>query len=177
MRNNAMGSKDSFLQLLLRHNNHLFSFIITLVPNYSDAEDLLQETASLMWEKFDTYRPDTNFWAWARQIARYKISNYYRTKKQEFSLDEILLDHLSAANEKITKNVNERKAALTGCLKKLSIEDSKLIHMKYYQKVSIADIARHTNRSLHTLYKRMSFIYFLLQSCIRKTLLAWGVES
>lgn len=172
-----MGSKDTFLKLFLRHNNHLFSFIITLVPNYSDAEDLLQETASLMWEKFDTYRPDTNFWAWARQIARYKISNYYRTKKREFSLEEDLLDTLCAANEKVSKNLNERKAALTGCLKKLSEGDSALIRMKYFQKESFADIARHTNRSLHTLYKRVSFIYFLLQSCVHKTLAAWGMES
>lgn len=172
-----MESKDTFLKLFLRHNNHLFSFIITLVPNYSDAEDLLQETASLMWEKFDTYRPNTNFWAWARQIARYKISNYYRTRKQEFRLDETLLDTLCTANEKVTKNFNERKAALTGCLKKLNVEDLKLIQMKYFHKESFADIARHTNRSLHTLYKRVSFIYFLLQSCIRKTLMAWGMES
>ncbi len=155
----------------------MFSFIITLVPNYSEAEDLLQETASLMWQKFDTFEPGTNFWAWARQIARYKISNYYRTKKQEFRLDEDLLDHLCAANEKVTQNLHERRAALTGCLKKLNPEDSKLIHRKYFQKESIADIARQTDRSLPTLYKQMSFIYFLLQSCIRKTLLAWGLES
>lgn len=171
-----MESKDTFLKLFLTCNNQLFSFIIMLVPNYSDAEDLLQETASLMWAKFDTYQPGSNFWAWARQIARYKIANYYRAKKKEFRFEDSLLDELGSAHEKVASQLNERKAALTGCLKKLNDEDFNLIRMKYFQNISIADIARETNRSIHTLYKRISFVYFVLQDCIQKTLSGWGLN-
>ncbi len=171
-----MESKDTFLKLFLAHNTHLFSFILTLVPNYSDAEDLLQETASLMWEKFETYRPGSSFWAWARQIARYKVANYYRVKKSQFQLDEDLLEDLGAAHERMVGHLNEQKAALTGCLKKLRQEDLNLIRMKYFQNLSIAEIARQSNRSIHSLYKRISFIYFLLQDCVQKTLAAWDIR-
>ncbi len=171
-----MESRDTFLKLFLAHNNQLFSFILTLVPNYSDAEDLLQETASLMWEKFDTYRSGSQFWAWARQIARYKIANYYRGKKSQFQFDEELLEDLGAAHERIVGHLNEQKAALTGCLKKLGEDDFTLIRMKYFQNISIAEIARRTHRSIHTLYKRISFVYSLLEDCVQKTLASWDIR-
>lgn len=171
-----MESRNIFLKLFLAHNNQLFSYILTLVPNYSDAEDLLQETASLMWEKFDTYRPGSSFWAWARQIARYKVANYYRVKKSFFQVDEALLEDLGDAHERMVQYLNEQKAALTGCLKKLKQEDLNLIRMKYFQNLSFAEIARQTRRSIHTLYKRVAFVYFLLEDCIQKTLASWDIR-
>lgn len=38
-----MSERDAYLALFVKHSQHLFNFILTLVPNYSDAEDILQE--------------------------------------------------------------------------------------------------------------------------------------
>ena len=37
-----------FSRLLSKHRNSIYSFILTLVANWSDAEDLMQETAEVM---------------------------------------------------------------------------------------------------------------------------------
>lgn len=165
--------KDMFMRLFVKHNRHLFNFILTLVPNYSDAEDLLQETAVIMWEKIDTFQPGTNFLAWARKIARYKVSNYYRTKKEAFRFDEDILESLADVNVREFSYFEEKKAALVGCLNKLEPVDLKLLQLKYEQNQPIVAIAQMTNRSRHTLYKRISSIYMVLQACIRKSLVAW----
>lgn len=165
--------KDMFVRLFVRHNHHLFNFILTLVPNYSEAEDILQETAVIMWEKIDTFESGTNFLAWARKIARYKIANYYRTKKETFRFEDDLLETLSVVNAKEYSYFGEKKAALVGCLNKLESMDLELIRLKYKQNIPISTIARDMNKSCHTLYKRISFIYMVLQACIRKSLGAW----
>lgn len=165
-----MADQDLFLKIFLSNEQHLFNFILMLVPNYSDAKDLLQETASTMWSKFDSFEQGTNFMAWARQIARFKISNYYRTKKKEFNLDEDILDTLSDAADRSSQLLNDRKAALTICLKKLQSDDRRLLQMKYYQRISISKIAEKLQKSPHSLYKRISVIYRLLQDCVQKAI-------
>lgn len=169
-----MARKDLFLKIFLQNEHHLFNFILMLVSNYSDAEDLLQETATTLWSKFDSFEEGTNFMAWARQIVRYKISNYYRTKKIDFGLDEEVLDTLADAANRVSQSIDNRKAALTICLKKLQPTDANLLQMRYYQRIPISKIAVRMEQSPHTLYKRMSKIIRLLQACIQKTIVASG---
>lgn len=171
-----MSERDAYLALFVKHSQHLFNFILTLVPNYSDAEDILQESAQIMWKKFDTFTGETNFLAWARQIIRFQVSNYYRTVKQEYKLDEHIVDKLSLAQQEASKYAGERKAALTGCMSKLPPVDLELIKLRFYKSISVREIAKRSNRSVHTLYKRISAIYVLLQSCIQRTLIEWGVN-
>ena len=56
--------------------SRIYAYILMLVHNHNDAEDLLQETASILWEKFDEYIPEKSFAAWAVGIARNKIYNF-----------------------------------------------------------------------------------------------------
>jgi len=168
-----MAAKDQFLKIFLQNERHLFNFILMLVANYSDAEDLLQETASTLWSKFDNFEQGTNFMAWASQVARYKVSNYYRTKKKELALDDGVLDVLSKAAGHASKLLAERKAALSVCVRKLQPTDQELLEMRYYQRLSIPKIAQKLQRSAHTLYKRMSIIHRLLHACMQKTVNAW----
>jgi len=172
IRDNSMSRKDEYIGYFIKYNNQLFNFILTLVPNYSDAEDILQKSASIMWEKFDTYQRDTYFLAWARKIIRLTVSNYYRTKRHEFQFDDQMLDALTAAHEKESKHSEEQLAALTVCLSKLEPSDLDLIRMRFYERFSVPEIASKTNRNLHTLYKRIPTIFILLHNCIKRTLMS-----
>ncbi len=39
---------NEFLRLLMAHQRRIYAFILTMVPNHGDAEDLFQETVLLM---------------------------------------------------------------------------------------------------------------------------------
>ena len=172
-----MDTKDDFLKLFLKHERHLFNFILMLVPNYSDAEDLLQETAGTLWSKFDSFEQGTNFMSWAYQISRHKISNYYRTKKKELNIDDDILESLSKAAIHSSLLDEERKSALSVCVRKLKSADQKLLQMRYYGRLSIPKIAENLQQSQHTLYKRMSAVHRLLYACVQKTINAWETQS
>src|SRR5256885_12120337 len=65
-------SRKRLMALMTRHQRQMFSYIYVLVPNRSDAEDLLQETSLVICEKFHEFREGTDFVAWACQIAYWR---------------------------------------------------------------------------------------------------------
>src|SRR5580698_266775 len=57
-------------QLFVKHQLGLRAFILSLEPNFTDAEDLLQEVFLVITRKANDFREGTNFFAWACTIAR-----------------------------------------------------------------------------------------------------------
>jgi RNA polymerase sigma-70 factor (ECF subfamily) len=43
---------DYFVRQLMNHRKRIYTFILTLVGNSSDADDIMQDTAALMWQKY-----------------------------------------------------------------------------------------------------------------------------
>src|ERR1700754_3134100 len=67
-----------FLRLFLQNERRLYAYILTLLPNRVDADDVLQETSLVMWDKFDAQSPPTDFTAWGCRIAYFKVLNLYK---------------------------------------------------------------------------------------------------
>lgn len=157
----------------MKDNKKLFRFILSCVPNYADAEDILQEIAAVLWSKFDEFDPESNFYAWAKQTAKYKISYYYRQKKDVWKFDEDVLENILTVNDALEKNSDKRMTALQGCLGRLDSRDINLIKVRYQEGVSVRQIAEKTDISVSMLYKRLACVYAILRDCILKTLMAW----
>jgi len=168
-----MSEQNEFLKLFLKENRRIFAYILTMIPNHVDAEDVLQETASVLWSKFSDFEPRTSFYAWARQIAKYKVSEYYKHKRPLVFMGPDVLERIEGVGDPILGSLDERMTALRGCLSKLEPRDAKLVHTRFFQQVTLKDLAAQTDQSVHTLYKRMVHIYTVLQVCIKKTLVAW----
>src|SRR5215475_12414923 len=108
------------LMLLMRHQRQILSYIYSLVPNRHDAEDLLQETSLVICEKFAEYQSNTNFLAWACQIAFWRV----RAARQKYARSKLIFDDevLQAVGHtaiNLSGELNARHAALERCLKKL----------------------------------------------------------
>ena len=56
-----LAREHRFLQLFLAHERRIYSYILALVPVWADADDLLQQTSVVLWQKLDQFEPGTNF--------------------------------------------------------------------------------------------------------------------
>jgi RNA polymerase sigma-70 factor (ECF subfamily) len=166
-------TKSSFLALYVRHQKSLYNFILSLCPNYIQADDILQETAIVMWDKFGELENPDNFLAWAVQIARYKILNHRKKKTAGLWLNEDVLERINSETQKSLKNSSRRTEALQECLLKLSIDERKLIALRYEQGKSFAEIAKKVNRSINGLYNTSAKIHVKLRLCISHVLKQW----
>ena len=171
------GQKDEhFLRLLMGNQQNIYAFILAMVHNRNDADDILQETITIMWRVFDDYQPGTSFVAWGISIARNVVLKFFeknRHSKLKFSSD--IEKELDSITLKTLKSGENRIDALRNCLKKLDLPNLGLIRLHYEEGKSIKQIAIERGISPHTMYRVMGRIHKLLQQCIHKTLFPEGL--
>lgn len=158
---------DQYIRLLMTNQNKIYTYIHMLVPSVQDADDIMQETASTIWEKIDSFKPGTDFASWAVTIARFKIMNYRRLKNN--SIVQYSSRTLEAIDNYASEHVHQElpiKEYLKDCLQMLSPKDRSLVQMRYAQSITTKALARNLGRSLHGLYSTLSRIQLLLLECI-----------
>jgi RNA polymerase sigma-70 factor (ECF subfamily) len=155
-----------FIQLLNAHQNRLHGYLYSLVLNFDDAEDLYQEVATLLWQKFDLYEPDSDFGRWAIRVAHFKVKNFLRRRNRMMYSDEVL-DQVMETQAAVESPVAaERTEALARCIEGLSESDRELVHTCYGSDFKIRDIARRDGRSADAIYSALYRIRKALLKCI-----------
>jgi RNA polymerase sigma-70 factor (ECF subfamily) len=76
------GCRDSFEQLVLRHEQQIFNFILQFTRQRQDAEDLTQETFLKAYRSLPRYRPSLAFTPWLFTIARRTAASHFRSAKR-----------------------------------------------------------------------------------------------
>jgi RNA polymerase sigma-70 factor, ECF subfamily len=110
-----------FVQLLAAHEHRLGSFVLALVPNWADAEDIIQQTKLRLWEQFETYDPEKDFGIWACVIARYEVLAFRtRSARSRVQFSQELIDRMSGELTQTAAEVDARLAFAEECLKKLT---------------------------------------------------------
>jgi RNA polymerase sigma-70 factor len=161
-----------FVRLLTQHSSRIFGFVLALCVNRSDAEDVFQNTSVVLWEKFDTYEPGSNFFAWACRIAYFEALYDRRKTSRVRTLSDEAWQALAADALAITDEKEDNQEALAECLEKLSAADRDLLHQKYFLQRSVTEMAESCSRSIHSIYRALSRIHDSLLECVRRKLAA-----
>lgn len=158
---------ELFTSLLVTNQPAILGFIRTLLPQTSEAEDLLQKTCLIAWQKFDQFDPSTKFSTWACQIAYFEVKNYLRTKSRDrhvFSDD--VIDKIAAESTRDQERMAEERAALHKCIESLVPDERDLLAKAYDDGNSVQQIAATLDRSANSLYKQLNRIRRRLYGCI-----------
>ena len=171
---NSDSANELFVSLLLAHQKRIYGFILTLVSNFSDADDVFQETAMTMCRKFEDFETGSNFFAWSIQIARYCVIGFRRKQSSSYVLfSEEAFERVLNQTERMLDKMDARMEALQKCITQLNDRDSQLIKMRYEKGIKINVIAEKLGRSVQGLYKVFARIHDNLRKCIRRKLIAW----
>ncbi len=176
----AEPNESVFLRLLVASQRRILSYLVTLLFSVEDAEEILQETTMVMWDKFEEFlstqtgEPDIDrFVAWGNQIAFYKVLNARRKSKtnQHALGDEVI--HLISREwmrEEESNVLEMRRLALSRCLEELPKVRRDVLRDYYWQKSSVKQIAEKHNRSVDGIYKLLQRARAALHSCIDRRL-------
>jgi RNA polymerase sigma-70 factor (ECF subfamily) len=169
--------EERFVQLFLANERRIYAFILSLVPVWSDADDLLQETSAVLWSKLDEFRPGTDFAAWALQIARFEVFNYRKRKNRDRGMFRDETEHL-LADQATARDLasDDRRDQLEVCLAKLNDRDRELIRLRYQPGATTQEVAERAGRSLKAVYKALNRIHEKLLECIRNGLAGKGLS-
>jgi RNA polymerase sigma-70 factor (ECF subfamily) len=133
--------------LFVQHQSKLRAFLHSLVPDFAAADDLLQECFLTVSEKAREFSLDSNFLAWARSIARFKVLALHRdSARNPVLLSEEVMESLilSAPAEDGESPSDERQAlvVLRGCLGKLAPAAREIVRMRYFSQWGPVEISR-----------------------------------
>ena len=163
-------SQAKFVRLFSQNASQLFGFVLALTANRSDAEDIVQNTSVVLWEKFDTYQPGTSFIAWARRIAYLETLALRRKLSRMKTLSDEAWNVLANDALLISDDVTDRQAALGECLDRLVDSDRKLLEQKYFSQLSVAQIATAQSRGDSSIYRALSRIHLQLLQCVQRAI-------
>ena len=145
---------ERFTTLLVANQPAVMGFIRTLLPQASEAEDLLQKTCLIAWQKFDQFDPSSSFTTWACKIAYFEVKNHLRTKardKHVFSNE--VLDQLADEIPQDSERLAAERAALHTCVEALVPADRELLAQAYDPATTLQQVAEHVGKTANSLYK------------------------
>ena len=76
-------SEENFVQLFAANERHLQAFVRSMMLDWTAADDVEQTISLVMWRKWDTFDPATDFMRWARVIARFEVLKFRRTMARD----------------------------------------------------------------------------------------------
>ena len=171
------GDQLALEELVNRHKNRVFTYIVLIVKNHQLAEDVFQDTFIKVIRslKLGKYTENGKFVSWVLRIAHNLIIDHFRKEKlmcttsnddtevdlfnsPKFS-DENIEDKL--VHEQITEDVRK-------LIDQLPNDQREVIIMRHYMGLSFKEISDQTNVSINTALGRMRYALINLRKLIDK---------
>jgi RNA polymerase sigma-70 factor, ECF subfamily len=152
----------AFSKLYQRYVTRVYRYIYSHVGNEQDAEDITAQVFGSAWEGLPRYREQGQFASWLFRIARNKINDFYRSRREHLSIDE-LADKLWEEMDPL-ETVERREALrrLAVLVDDLRGDEQEMVRLRFAASLSHAEIATLMGRSegaikmaLHRLLRRL----------------------
>ena len=163
----ATAAQQRFLALFLRSEREIFRYVAVLVPNVIEAEEIVQQTALALWEKFDSYDPARPFTPWACRFALNQARQWMeRRQKWQILLADGLAEELARRREDLAPELERRLVHLEGCVAKLPGEQRTVVEGYFYRRLGIEALAKESGRTVEATYKKLQRIRSALRQCL-----------
>ncbi|WP_237564849.1 sigma-70 family RNA polymerase sigma factor [Blastopirellula marina] len=160
-----------FAELFVRNEAAVYRYIVSLIPNRADADEVFQQTNLTLWTIWDRYDPDREFLPWAFGIARNESRNFIRPRRSRHcELTDDVIAELTERRLREQEHLVEQQEALNDCLEKLPSRQRDLIHLCYGSEASMKVVAKQRGQSPDALYKALQRIRDLLHDCVQRNL-------
>jgi RNA polymerase sigma-70 factor (ECF subfamily) len=171
--------RDAFARLFAKYDRWLFAYLVTLLGNPAQAEEVFQEVCVVVWRIYDQFELGTDFVKWVSVIAHNQVRKFRRqAKRTGFQLSDETCELLATDAVRRADLFDFRREALRKCLGKLPGTDRQLVQ-RCYGEHETADtfkaIAEEIGRPANTVYKALNRIRRSLHQCIDRTLAAEGL--
>lgn len=159
------GDLDALSTLLTRYQNRLYRYLLRMVRQPAEAEDLFQQTWLRVAEKIHNYDQQRNFDAWLFTLARNLAIDHLRRLRPE-SLDEPAGDRAggeSAAAKLVSRETpaldrvlaRERTSRLAEAMELLPVIQREVLTLRFEEEMKLEEIAEILGAPLSTVKTRL----------------------
>jgi len=150
----ARRDPQKFGELYTLYAQPVYRYIYSRIGSVPEAEDLTAQTFLTALEHFPKYRHDGYFASWLFSIARSKVMDYFRQRRNETSLDEA--ESVTVDSNLLQQVINsERVIDLSRLIHTLSYDEQELIRLRYVADLRFAEIGQLLNQKEDTVKKTL----------------------
>jgi RNA polymerase sigma-70 factor (ECF subfamily) len=170
-------SVDAFVRLLGQNQRRIFLYVMSLVPDWNDAEEIIQETNLVLWREFGRFQPGTNFAAWACKVALHQVLAWRkRARRDRLEFSPAFLEAVAEEASADADLLEERAQRLARCIERLPADRRQLLRLRYSEGLAIDAIARQVERSEEAIYRALSRVRRALHDCVSRARLLEGTS-
>jgi RNA polymerase sigma-70 factor (ECF subfamily) len=162
---------EQFAALWTAAQPTIAGFIRTLIPDYQQADEVLQRVAVTLVRKFDHYDPTRSFTAWAVGVAKYEVLYFRRERATDKHLfgDEIV-EQIAIRYELLAEDIDPLREALQRCLEQLKGRSQRVIELRYRRGMKSRAIADEMTLSSGAVRMLLCRVRESLRRCIERRL-------
>ncbi|QDS99199.1 sigma-70 family RNA polymerase sigma factor [Adhaeretor mobilis] len=163
--------QELFVRLLMQHERRVYGYILSLVPNWHDADEISQNTHVWLWKEFDSFEPGTNFAAWAIRVAHFHVLTWRKqVSRSKLVFNQEFIDLVGEEQVRGGSRLDDTHRALGDCINELSCRNRDLLAQCYAEGAVIKEVAKSQNRTIGSVYKTLQRVRLALHKCINRHL-------
>lgn len=156
--------------LFVRNADAIKGFLFALTADPHAADDLMQEVYLVVREKAAEFAPGSNFLAWVRTIARFKVMHHFRNRGRRPLIDPANAEALAAVDEALgvdgADEWAEHRNALARCLERIGSAPRQLLDLRFAEDLSPTGMAERLGRSANGVSVALSRTLTALRDCV-----------
>jgi len=159
------GDLEALSALIARYQNRLYRYLLRMVRQTPDAEDLFQQTWVRVAERIRQYDPQRNFDGWLFSVARNLAIDHLRRVRPD-SLDEPISSDIEGET-KASRLVSKERPAVEGILEReragqleaamdeLPVSYREVLTLRFEEEMKLEEIAQVLEIPLSTVKTRL----------------------
>jgi RNA polymerase sigma-70 factor (ECF subfamily) len=162
-----MNNSDEFLQLITKFQGRLFGFLLSLLGDVDQANEVLQETNLVLWRKSDEFQSGSDFKAWSFRVAHFQVMAFrQRQIRDRLVFSDEVIEQFS--RDAVTQDdAYEQRIELLGvCIDSLSERNRDVLCRFYDQGESLDTIAASLKRTANAVGQMLFRIRKSLIQCV-----------
>ena len=129
-------TEDIFTDAVHRNSQRLYLIALSFVKNTYDAEDILQNVFLKLWKYSKPFTDETHLDKWLTAVCVNESKNYIKNPfRQHQSIEECVFASSAEMD-------SAEKTDLYRAVMQLSKKERAVIHLFYYEDLSVKDIAK-----------------------------------
>ena len=139
----VQGDSSAFGALYDHYQPKIYRFVLIKVSHREEAEDITHQVFINAWASIASYKNlGFPFSSWLYRIARNQVIDFYRTKKNDASLDEINPDTLPDIAESTGgAELRFEMQRVMGAIQKMKQEYQDVIMMRFVEELNVKETA------------------------------------